>query len=110
MQSATAQEPLVSRLVRDDPEMADIVSDFVSLLPKRIELLRQAWQRQAWDELCTLAHQLKGAGGSYGYPAISALGATMEQGFKAQQTDRIEDWLSELRALAQAARAGLTLR
>lgn len=98
---------LISRLVQDDPEMADIVTEFVEAIPARIESLREAWREQSWDRLKTLAHQLKGAGGSYGYPDITTLGAAMEQGFKARQAQEFDRWIEELDALMKAARAGL---
>lgn len=108
MQTApTAPARLVSRLIEDDPELADIVVEFVSALPNRVQNLENAWREQAWDRLTTIAHQLKGAGGSYGYPALSALGATMEQGFKTQSVDDFDLWLAELKNLVAAARAGL---
>jgi HPt (histidine-containing phosphotransfer) domain-containing protein len=109
MESATTTpKRLISRLVEDDPEMADIVTEFVDALPTRVRNLQDAWREKAWDQLRTIAHQLKGAGGSYGYPTLSELGATMEQSFKAQRAEQFDAWITTLNSLIEAARAGLT--
>lgn len=98
---------LVSELLRDDPDMHDLVAEFVYGLDHRIQEIRQAYQQNDWDRLTTLTHQIKGAGGSYGFPSLSALGATMETGAKSRQSDPFADWMQQLAALAAAAKAGL---
>jgi len=100
-------EKIVSDLLADDPDMYDLVQEFVDGLGGRIGEFKQAYEQSDWDQLATLAHQLKGAGGSYGYPDLSSLGATMEQAFRAHSADQFAVWLDQLDHLIQAARAGL---
>ena len=50
-----------------DPDLAELVALFVSELPQRLADIRQAAQEQNWQEARRLSHQLRGAGGSYGY-------------------------------------------
>lgn len=100
-------EKLVSFIVQEDPDLRDIVVEFVNELDSRVEEIRQAHEKLDWELLTTLAHRLKGAGGSYGYPAISQLCAEMEQNFRAQQAPAISEWLRQLQNLAHAAAAGL---
>ncbi len=100
-------EKIVSDLLADDPDMYDLVQEFVDGLGSRIDEFKQAYDQSNWDQLATLAHQLKGAGGSYGYPDLSSLGATMEQAFRNHSADQFSTWLSRLDGLIQAARAGL---
>ncbi len=107
MTDASVPTLLVSELVREDPEMRDIVEDFVGDLQTRIHELRDAFAATDWDRMATLAHQLKGAGGSYGYPAISQRGAAMEADFKNRRHDTVELHLKALADLASAAGAGL---
>lgn len=105
---ATVPEKLVSALVVEDPEMADIVREFVGGLANRAREMGAALSAQDWDRLRTLAHQLKGAGGSYGYPDLSRLGADMEKTLAGQRGVPFAAWLEELSALIRAAEAGLS--
>jgi HPt (histidine-containing phosphotransfer) domain-containing protein len=98
---------LVSQLLLEDADLRDIVEEFVAGLTVRMDELRAAHQRMDWDELAMLAHRLKGAAGSYGYPDISQLCAEMELAFRAHQADSFATWLTELDDLLRAAREGL---
>ena len=98
---------IVSALLADDPEMLDLVEEFVNGLTNRADNFRQAHQRLDWDRLTALAHQLKGAGGSYGYPDLSTLGATMESSFRIHSAEQFASWMEQLESLSAAARAGL---
>ncbi len=98
---------LVSQLLADDPEMRDIVEDFVGGLDERLRELREAYAKLDWQALCTYAHRMKGASGSYGFPDMSKLCGTMEDNFKAQRADQFADWAAQFEALTQAAKAGL---
>jgi HPt (histidine-containing phosphotransfer) domain-containing protein len=105
--SEGSARPLHSQLLADDPGMRDIVEEFVDNLAVRLDHLQTAHEKQEWDRLQTLAHQLKGAGGSYGYPEISRLGATMEASFKKQEARQFAAWMDELASLIAGAKAGL---
>jgi HPt (histidine-containing phosphotransfer) domain-containing protein len=98
---------LRSALLREDPGLADIVEEFVAGLPGRIAELRTAHASHDWQHLKTLAHRLKGAGGSYGYPQISALGAAMECAIRTRHVEEFAHCAQQLERLAAAARAGL---
>jgi HPt (histidine-containing phosphotransfer) domain-containing protein len=104
---ANIPDRLVSDLLRDDPETRDLVEEFVEGLTGRVAQLRQAYERLDWGTLTTLAHQLKGAGGSYGYSDLSRLCATMEAAFRTHSADQFATWMSQLEQLIAAARAGL---
>lgn len=101
------RQTLVSQLIMEDPTMKDLVEDFVEGLPNRLADLRGAMEQLNWDELRLLAHRLKGAGGSYGYPQISEVAAHMEKGFRNQTVDDFADCARQLEELVAAARAGL---
>lgn len=105
----TAAQPcrLVSTLLAEDPEMRDLVEQFVDGLSERIRELQAAFAASDWNTLERTAHRLKGAGGSYGYPAITELAARMEAEFKARRGERFADWIAALEQLIAAARAGL---
>jgi HPt (histidine-containing phosphotransfer) domain-containing protein len=101
-------EKLVSQLLVDAPDLRDVVEEFIQGLGGRIEELRTAYAQLDWERLRTLAHQLKGAGGSYGYPPISQLAAQMECAFRSHCADQFNAWMRQLEELSAAARAGLT--
>jgi len=87
--------------------MANLVEQFVGTLPERIAELRSACDRLDWEQLTLLAHRLKGAGGSYGYPDISRLAKIMEDSFRLHSADGFATWIGQLEQLSAAARAGL---
>ena len=105
--SNTGSRVLASSFLQSDPELREIVEDFVARLPERISDLKKAHDALDWSQLKLLAHRLKGAGGSYGYPDLSRLGAAMESSFAACRADGFSTWMRELAELANAARAGL---
>ncbi len=106
-QQTTPMDRLVSQLLTDDPGLRDIVQEFVEGLVVRLDELRLAHEKLDWESLTTLAHRLKGAAGSYGYPQISKLCAEMEHQFAAHQGDKFTEWIANLGHLTTAARAGL---
>ncbi len=60
--------------------MARIVDAFVISLPGRIAELQRALSGDDRDDLRRLAHQLKGAGGGYGFDAITDGARELEAG------------------------------
>ena len=100
-------EKLISHLVQEDPELRDVVEEFVQTLEGRLTELEQAYEKLDWDLLTTLAHRLRGAGGSYGYPDISRVCGEMEASFKTHQASDFGAWLTQLSGLVAAANAGL---
>ncbi len=75
--SLRASEPLRSQFA-DDPEMSELVGLFVSELPARLAALESAWSAGDSPVLRRLAHQLKGAGAGYGFPAVSDAAGDVE--------------------------------
>ena len=101
------QAKLFSQLLLEDADLRDVVEEFVAGLLERSDELRQAHERLDWDMLATLAHRLKGAAGSYGYPDISRLCAEMEQHFRQHQAEDFQRFMRELDGMSTAAQAGL---
>ena len=94
-------DPIESKLVREDPSFADIVLDFVQGLERRIQRMEEAIQEHDLEALRQAAHQLKGSGGGYGYPALTERAATLERQAKAKALDDCRKTLDELRELCQ---------
>lgn len=107
-QRPEAPEKIISQLLREEPDLRDIVAEFVAGLPALIAQIQRAANQLDWQAVTTLAHRLKGAGGSYGYPDISRLCAEAEEHLRAHETGYLEAWLVRLSQLAEAAQAGLS--
>ncbi len=103
----TPPAKLISQLLQEDADLRDIVEEFVAGLGARLSELREAHAKLDFAMLSTLAHRLKGAAGSYGYPDISRVCADMEPKFRAHQADDFSSFLAALRNYAQAAKSGL---
>jgi histidine phosphotransfer protein HptB len=54
-----------------DPGLEEIIQLFVDELSARVDAMRQAVNTGDLDSVGRLAHQLKGAGGSHGFPQLS---------------------------------------
>jgi signal transduction histidine kinase/HPt (histidine-containing phosphotransfer) domain-containing protein/ActR/RegA family two-component response regulator len=67
-----------------DPIIANILPDFVGRLSGQVDALHKALADENLEHLERLAHRLKGAGGSYGYPALSETAKSLEAAAKAR--------------------------
>ncbi len=72
----------IRSIYEDDPDMIEIVREFADELPSRAESVESLLRQGDLGELQRLAHQLKGAGGGYGFAAVSDVAAAVEQALK----------------------------
>ena len=88
-----------------DPDMLEIVREFAHELPDRIARVESLLASGAFADLQTLAHQLKGAGGGYGFPIITERAAALERALKAGEVEPVvKDCAAELCAVLRAVR------
>ena len=92
--------PLVSDLA-GDPDLEPLLEKFVKLLPKRIDAMERTFVNRDIPALADLAHQLKGAAGSYGFRGITEAAHHLEATAKTQGD--VEQTLAELVALCRRA-------
>ncbi len=90
----------------DDPDLAEVIEDFVSGLDSQLKEMRAALNNSCFDELKRMAHQLKGAGGSYGYQGITEASRGLEDAAKAQDHEASKLALSELGKICGAVVRG----
>jgi len=96
-------EPLLSDFA-DDPDMAELILEFVGNLPTRLEAIRQSLDASDLGALSTLAHQLKGAAGGYGFPTLSECARQLELAAKtAEDLASLSEQVQDL--AAQCGRA-----
>ena len=72
----------IRSIYEDDPDMLEIVREFAAELPDRIAELESNLETGRLRELQTMAHQLKGAGGGYGFQPISDTAGELEAAIK----------------------------
>ena len=88
-----------SELARQDASLADLVEDFLGRLPQQIEQLDKALADDDLGALRQAAHQLKGSGGGYGYPALTELAAQVERYALRLQLDACVKGVNEIKQL-----------
>lgn len=69
--SAGGEVEMILSDFAEDPDLAEVIHEFVAGLPAQMEQMRVALANGYFEELQRLAHQLRGAGGSYGYPTLT---------------------------------------
>jgi HPt (histidine-containing phosphotransfer) domain-containing protein len=67
-------------IVNVDPQIAAIVPRFLANRMADVDKIRAALADADFEAIRVAAHGMKGAGGGYGFPEISRLGAAMEDG------------------------------
>lgn len=99
--TATSAAPLFSTLPTDDPEFREIAEEFIERLHDRFVEFQNALDAGDMPELARLAHWLKGAGGTAGYPAFTLPAKRLEFLAKDNQCEEIGAAVAELLELAQ---------
>ena len=100
LQLPDTRPPLVSSLPTEDPDFAEIVVEFADRLNQQLGAIQTAWERRELGELASLAHWLKGSGGTAGFPAFTAPAAEIERRAKSDDLDDIARSIQELTDLA----------
>lgn len=85
-----------------DPDMREILELFVREMPARVNELRSFWERQELEKVGRLAHQLKGAGGGYGFGVISDAAAKLEKSVASLNGAPTSAVLKEMKAQVDA--------
>jgi len=91
---------------RDDPEMADVLAEFIAQMPNRMAEMRRAAEVGQWDLLRRLAHQMKGAGGSYGYACLSDAARELESHAERKDAESVRLALAGLARMTGGILAG----
>jgi histidine phosphotransfer protein HptB len=98
--------PIYSKL-GGDPELGELVEMFVSEMPDRVTAMLARYDTGDFKELARLAHQIKGAAGSYGFGDLTPAAARLEfSACKNEPADLIREAVDELIELCGRLRAG----
>ena len=100
-------EPIYSELIQKDSTYADLVSEFVAGLDNRLRGIQEAAGQGDFYTLRTLAHQLRGTGGSCGYAILTEVAGALEEQALAQRIDQCKHSIDELTELVRRVEAGV---
>lgn len=91
-----------------DVELAELVELFVQELPLRLNAVERAAHGGCWAEVRSLAHQIKGASGSYGFPQLMSAAASLEQAIRESGSEaEVHAALQQLTLIASLTRSGV---
>jgi CheY-like chemotaxis protein len=76
--ASSADDDRLVSVYADDPDMAELVESFVASLHEKRNAIASAAREADLEPLRRLAHQLKGAGGGYGFPSLTSAAAEVE--------------------------------
>src|SRR4030042_1573665 len=93
-QGALKQEGKI--IVRVDPDIADLIPGFLENRRKDIKTMGEAVIQGDFETIQTLGHSMKGAGGSYGFDAITDIGNSLEHAAMAKDSGGTKKSVQEL--------------
>jgi HPt (histidine-containing phosphotransfer) domain-containing protein len=76
-------------IVAVDPQIAQLVPRFLANRLADVNKIRAALASADFEAIRVVAHGMKGSGGGYGFPEVSRLGATLEEGARQRDTAAI---------------------
>ncbi|HVX86415.1 MAG TPA: ATP-binding protein [Phycisphaerae bacterium] len=90
----------------DDPVLRDLTARFLDSLPEKIAAMQSSLDGGRLEEVAAHAHRLAGAGGSYGFPAITDAARKLESAALARAPgNMLRPLLAALGETTEAARA-----
>ena len=108
MSHAVATREFIYSDLAIDPDLVELVDMFVSEVPDRVTRMQDCAAANDWEGLRRLAHQIKGAAGSYGFSEVTPYAARLEANLKeAQPEDVVLANLSELLDVCGKLRGGM---
>ncbi len=82
-------------IVHVDAEIEDLIPGFLENMRKNVKTLEEALEKGDYETIQKLSHTMKGAGGGYGFDAITDIGSSLESAAKEKNAQEIRRWLSE---------------
>lgn len=84
-----------------DPDFRELLEMFVSTIPEKQSALRGHFSAGRIEQLRVIAHQMKGAGGGYGFGGLSTRAAALEEACRTDEHAAIAATLGELLAYSE---------
>ena len=99
-ESANVVDPIYSTLP-DESDFREIIVDFIPQVEAKLREMEQAIKNESFNELASLAHWLKGAGGTCGFLDLHAPSQELESAAKAHDKEGCQMCLDLIVAVSQ---------
>jgi len=99
--------PIISTLLQEEPDIADLLQGFIDKLPQKVTQLRKTLEGRDKQKLAAEIHDLKGVSGNYGYKVLFELCQKMEFEVLAGRLNGLPEMLSRMEQLIERIRLGL---
>ena len=97
MRDMNQQRPSDERIVvRADPDIADLIPGFLENRRRDVDKMREALTQGEYETIWVLGHSMKGAGGGYGFDAITEIGGALEQAANSADRDGMRKQIDKL--------------
>ncbi len=73
-------------IIHGDPDLEDLIPGFLENRRNDVDKLRSCIDSGDFEAIRVLGHSMKGAGGGYGFDAITEYGASIEAAAKGEDT------------------------
>jgi HPt (histidine-containing phosphotransfer) domain-containing protein len=83
-------------VVNIDIDLEDLIPGFLENRQNDILKLEQAVEKQDFETLRSIGHNLKGVGGGYGFQDMTTFGAAIEEGAKENNLEIINENVKKL--------------
>ncbi|MBI5874368.1 MAG: Hpt domain-containing protein [Deltaproteobacteria bacterium] len=83
-------------VVHVDADLEDLIPGFLENRQKDIKSMLETLKQGDYETIRILGHSMKGAGGGYGFDAITEIGASLEQSAKDKNAEEIRKKIDEL--------------
>lgn len=100
-------DPIISTILKDEPEYADLIEIFVERLPPTVLKVRQLFNESDWPQFRKEIHDLKGMGGSYGFPMVTELAGEIGNQLRQKNPEAVKSLLQELELVSTRIAMGM---
>lgn len=95
-QEAGDEETIVSKLLADDSEFAELVKEFNKRLPRELEIIQTDINNKNWEEMTLHLHTLIGVAANLGYKSVAKLLREMEASLKQSDYGVLDSFIPKL--------------
>lgn len=99
--------PIVSSLMSEEPDLADLIREFVKKIPDMIKNIEEAYADREVEVLRREVHTLKGTGGNFGYAELFDIAKRIEFETVAGNMTGVGDLIRSLVDIAKRIEQGL---
>jgi signal transduction histidine kinase/DNA-binding response OmpR family regulator len=81
-----SSKEIVRSSYASDEDMREVLVEFIGRLPSQVARLETLSRQDSFEEVRRLVHQIKGAGGGFGFPIMTKLAAQAEASLKTSES------------------------